>query len=100
MVAGARPHAANHGQLVRLLGDVWKEVRNPQAALPSLLELEMRLVHQADFAHESLGARFAGHRLAVILDQLGLVVERVDLAQSSLQKNLHHSICFRRVVWR
>jgi hypothetical protein len=94
VVAGARPHRADDGQLVGPFRQVRKQVRNPQSAFAALLELEVRLVQQPHLAHEGHRLLVAGHGFAVQLFEARLVVERIDLAEPALQEDLNRPLRF------
>ena len=89
VVGGLRDHRVDHRQLVGDLGQVREQVGDPQAALAAALEGVVRLVEPPHLAEERVGlAEALGHVLAVVLLQLGLVVERVDLAQAAAEEDV------------
>src|SRR5207244_10645615 len=77
-----------------------KQIGNPQAALTALLEGKVRLVEQSHLPHECLRLLLSGNRLAMQPFELRLVIERVDLTEAPLQKNLDHAIALGRMVRR
>ena len=89
VVGGLRDHRVDHRQLVGDLGQAREQVGDPEPALAAAFEGVVRLMQPPDLAEERVGlAEALGHVLAVILLQLGLEVERVDLAQAAAEEDV------------
>src|SRR5262249_53204515 len=84
-------HRVDDRQFVSNFCQVWKQVRNPQPALASLPKLPITFAEQADLAKEYVGPLVGLQGPAVQTVQLRLVVERIDLAQSSAQTDVNGS---------
>ena len=85
-------HPAAEAHVVGVLGDLGKEITDPEAALPMLPELPRR--------GEQLGAgaEAATKGLAVVLEQLRLVIEGVDVGRASAHAEEDHPLRLRRKV--
>ena len=88
-------HRANDCQLIRDARDVRKKVRDPQPALAALFELPIVLPKEADLPEERLGLLGRGERLAVILLEQRLVVERIEVTHPPAQEDVNHPLALR-----
>ena len=82
-------HRLDHGQLVGHFRDLGEQVGDPQAALAPPFEGVMRLVETSDLAAEDIGHADALRHLATVeFLQVGLVVERIDVAQAASEEDM------------
>src|SRR4051812_9737625 len=77
---------------------MWQEVGGHLAGLAARAEFPDRRDEIAVGALERDEALGAGHELAVALDELGLVVERVDVADGAGAEDDEDSLCARGEV--
>jgi hypothetical protein len=81
----------DHANVVDAFADLGKNVADFDSALPVLLKSE-RGAHQVPglgFGHE----RSAGHRLAIVLGQHRLGIERIHLGDSAVHEQEDHVFC-------
>ena len=90
-----RVHRADNAVIVGQLRHVRKQIRDPASALPALLEIPHRLHHAARRADAGLGDRALVeevHHLAVVLIELGLVVEAIEVAHAAAHEEEDHAL--------
>ena len=89
VIRGLGDHRLDHRQLIGDAGDLGEEIGHPESALPASTKCEVRPVEPTELAEEGVGlAELLRHVLAVIFLQLGLEVERVDLAQAPAEEDV------------
>ena len=92
---------ADHGQLVGVLADVREVIGDHQAALAAGAERAEGRRQKADLAAAGVDELLVRRqRLAGVLLQLGLVVERVDLARAAVHHQEDDALGLRREVRR
>src|SRR5579862_1569874 len=75
-----------------------QQFARPSAALAMLLELERALHQVARLTEEGVYLALVGHRLAVAAEELGLIVEGVEVADAAHAKDLYNPLRLRREV--
>ncbi len=88
-------HAFNDAEVIHVLGHMWEELRGPEARLAALFEIPERF-------HDAHGSAFAGlgHGAGVIevegdpvvLDELGFVIEGIDMRDTTGHENEDHAL--------
>jgi len=94
---------ADDAQLVHVPGDIGEQLRGPQPALATLLELPQRLHHPPVGAGAAaLDRALVGEieHAAFLLQQLRLPVEAVDLADAAGHEQEDHALGLGRMVQR
>ena len=76
-------HRAHHAQLIRHLADVREQVTHIQPGLTVLFEIPRRLQRLADVV-KLRRVDLRGERLAVVLLETRLVIERIDLRHTAV----------------
>jgi len=71
---------------------VWKQIRNPQAALATLLERPVVFADQANPVEKGRGPFLVLQRLTVKLREVRLVIKRINVAQTAHQNHMHHAL--------
>ena len=79
-------HRADHAKVVHARGDIRKQRADRNAALAVLLERPWRLHQAADIVLAERQAALERHRLAVILVQARLWIERVDARRPAVHE--------------
>ncbi len=95
-----RYHRHQECHLVHAPGEARQQAADPTPALPMLLELEHRLEHRSRFARGRLDslARAGVEFLTVPLHQIGLVIEQIALARTTVHEKLNDAPSPRRVM--
>jgi hypothetical protein len=84
-------HRSDDGQLVRDLRQVWKQLRNPEAAFASLLKLPVTFTKPPNLPEKHVRPLVTDQRFAMQSFQLRLVIKRVDLAEASTRHDVDHA---------
>src|SRR5581483_4003206 len=86
------------GQLVGYSREVWKQVRNPEAAFAALFEIPIGFAQQADLPEENIRSLGKRGRLAMQFKKPWLVIKRVNLTHRAAQAEVNSSFCLGRKV--
>ena len=89
-------HGANDAQIVRMLGDIRKQIADLDAALPVLPELPGRLQQVPDAVFGERQRPLKRQRLAMILRQPRLGIEGVHVRRTAVHEQEDHALGPRR----
>ncbi len=79
-------HAADEAEFVRMRGDLWKQLADPQAALAALLELPHR-------GHELAGGHLAfADGFARVFREFGFVIKAVHMRRPAVHAEEEHAL--------
>jgi hypothetical protein len=91
-------HAVQEAEFIDVFGNVGEQLRNPGTAFAVLLELPEGL-HEL-LADGGAGGRLERQILAIVLDEAGFVVERIDLGGAAVHEQEDDAFGARRMVRR
>ena len=100
MIESLRVHRVDERHVIHALGQVRQQVTHPQPALAMLAKIEAALHDPPRLAEESIDLAFAGELLAIESLQVGLVIERINVADSAAGTDMHDAARFGRKVWK
>ena len=85
-------HRMHEAHFVHALAYVWKEIANQNAALAARLEIPERFHQRPGILVVEGQGPFDRQRLAVILGQVRLVLERVDRGRAAVHEQEYHPL--------
>ena len=90
-------HALDERHVVDALRRVREEIAHPRAALAVLAELPLRADHAALVLVAAAALGLDLDRLAVVLEEIGLVVVGIDVARTAVAEDEDHAL---RLAWQ